>query len=362
MATPYLSSRTEQLSAGAVPPDLARAAQIPLTNFELPTFPEEAFSSGLEALILTSDIKLDEYTSLLTQPFSIPNLPPSIISLTLELFSLGYPPAFLSELGKQLKGLKALTLYSQLFAGTTRDSHDDAVAFVKAQKALREVHFLDVFAEKAVFGEVLGALGEEVKFLEISYTFRHSDPEYLKSVPGAEIVRGLKKGLLGITACVTAPEVTQDEEDREGTEVGMRPILGEGEELVRKLREVGRELVLLDVTMFEITGLEMQSILESCPGVRVLSLSVGLKNGWGEVLNVIGQEEKGLGIEELEIVGVPELDLVDRLKGSGGLVIEEGELEALGTRCKGLKSLKVSVLRTGVEWWVRQGDEWAKKT
>jgi hypothetical protein len=182
MATPYLSSRTEQLSAGAVPPDLARAAQIPLTNFELPTFPEEAFSSGksipllslqspgskfsaihkltytpgLEALILTSDIKLDEYTSLLTQPFSIPNLPSSITSLTLELFSLGYPPAFLSELGKQLKRLKALTLYSQLFAGTTRDSHDDAVAFVKAQKALREVHFLDVFAEKAVFGEVLG--------------------------------------------------------------------------------------------------------------------------------------------------------------------------------------------------------------
>jgi hypothetical protein len=37
-------------------------------------------------------------------------------------------------------------------------------------------------------------------------------------------------------------------------------------------------------------------------------------------------------------------------------------LEALGTRCNGLKSLKVGVLRTGMEWWVKDGKEWVKKT
>jgi hypothetical protein len=36
------------------------------------------------------------------------------------------------------------------------------------------------------------------------------------------------------------------------------------------------------------------------------------------VLNVIGKEGKGVGIEELEIVGVPRIELVERLKGSGG--------------------------------------------
>lgn len=160
MAAPYLSSKTEVLSfQQPVEPAQARAAQIPLQDFSLPTFPQEAFTSGtspssppfhplftlppggsisdfwtlrtptseseadnktgLESLILTSDIKLDEYTALLSQPFSVPELPHSITSLTLELFSLGYPPGFLSELGRQLKGLKTLTLYSQLFAGTT---------------------------------------------------------------------------------------------------------------------------------------------------------------------------------------------------------------------------------------------------
>ncbi|KAE9371214.1 hypothetical protein N431DRAFT_491614 [Stipitochalara longipes BDJ] len=362
MAAPYLSTKTEVLSSQQpVAPSQARAAQIPLQNFNLPTFPKEAFTSGLEALILTSDIKLDEYTSLLAQPFSVPDLPSSITSLTLELFSLGYPSGFLSELGNQIKGLKALTLYSQLFAGTTPSTHSDATSFLASQPALKELHLLDVFAPHPIFSDLLSALTEELKFLEISYTFRHSDPEFLKSIPGKEILSGVKKGLVGLTACVAKPEVTEDEEDREGTEVGMRPISGLGGEVVGRLKEVGGSVVVLDLTMFEVGVKEIEGILGSCKGVRVLSLSVGLKDGWGEVLNVVGKEERGSGVEELEIVGVPSIELVERLKGSGGLVVEEGELEALGTRCKGLKSLKVSVLRTGAEWWLKEGGEWVKK-
>ena len=140
----------------------------------------------------------------------------------------------------------------------------------------------------------------------------------------------------------------------------MRPISGEGGILATKLKEVGPSLVMLDITMFEIDVFDLQSILGSCKGVKVLSFSVVLKDGWGEVLNIIGKDGKGVAVEELEIVGVPSVELVERLKGSGGLVVEEGELEALGTRCKLSKSLKVSVLRTGVEWWVRKGEEWVK--
>lgn len=226
---------------------------------------------------------------------------------------------------------------------------------------MREVHLLDVFAPHEVFGELLAALGDEARFLEISYTFRHSDPEFLKSIPGAEVVRGLRKGVVGWTACVTAPEVTEDEEDREGTEVGMRPLEGVSGKLVKRLKEVGSGLVVLDATMFEVSVGDVEGILESCRGVKALSLSVGLQNGWGDVLNVIGKAGKGAGIESLEIVGVPGMELVERLKGSGELVVEEGELEALGERCKGLKSLKVSVLRTGMEFWVKEGEAWVKK-
>ncbi len=161
-------------------------------------------------------------------------------------------------------------------------THPDAVSFIDAQKALREVHLLHVFAPHEVFGELLAALGDEARFLEISYTFRHSDPEFLKSIPGMEIVKGLRKGVVGWTACITAPEVTEDEEDREGTEVGMRPLEGVGEALVVRLKEVGSGLVVVDATMFEVTLADLEGILESCRGVKSVSLSVGLQNGWGK--------------------------------------------------------------------------------
>jgi len=47
MAAPYLSSKTEVLSSQQpVEPAQARAAQIPLQDFRLPTFPQEALTSG----------------------------------------------------------------------------------------------------------------------------------------------------------------------------------------------------------------------------------------------------------------------------------------------------------------------------
>jgi len=64
MASPYLNTRTEQLLAGqAVEPSQARAAQIPLQNFNLPTFPPEAFTSGLSLSISSSTRNLQPTSS-----------------------------------------------------------------------------------------------------------------------------------------------------------------------------------------------------------------------------------------------------------------------------------------------------------
>ena len=199
MSSQYLANQTSTLeSQDPVPPSQARAAQIPLQSFTLPTFPPEAFSSAtdLNQLILTSDIKLDEYTEILTKPFQVPDLPASIKSLTLELFSLGYAPGFLTELGKKLPGLKALTLYSQLLAGTTPDSRQDALAFIRFQAALQEIHLLDVFVPPGFMTEISEKLSKGLKFLELNFTFRHSDPEFLKSLNAAEVVKLLEGSCL----------------------------------------------------------------------------------------------------------------------------------------------------------------------
>ena len=137
----YLSSKAEALaSTRPVPPAQAQAAQIPLQSFELPAFPQEAFTAGLGALILTSDIKLDEYTGLLTKPFSIPELPTSIKSLTLELFSLGYPPGFLTALGQRFVPRSP---FSSAFASFRQDTRQGPFPYHLKQNTPNRSNLLD---------------------------------------------------------------------------------------------------------------------------------------------------------------------------------------------------------------------------
>ena len=165
----YLSEKTSHLEAQApVAPSEARAAQIPLKDFSLPVFPPEAFTAGLTSLILTSDIKMNEYQQLLETPYSVPELPSTITSLTLELFSLGYPNGFLVDLVIALPNIKNLTIYSQLFAGTTDSSKKDAISLLQDLKMLREVHFLDVFAPPNIMKELATSIASQTVFTEVS--------------------------------------------------------------------------------------------------------------------------------------------------------------------------------------------------
>lgn len=357
----YLSMKTEALqSQTPVSPARAQAAQIPLQTFTLPTFPPEAFISGLESLILTSNIKLDEYTGLLQQPFSVPDLPSSIKSLTLELFSLGYPPGFLTALGKKLSDLKAVTLYSQLFAGTTPASREDAALFLRTQTGLKELHLLDVFGPSGFFTELEKALSPSVKFLEVNYTYRHSDPQFLNTVPSKELGSMVSSGLVGLTMSISAPDVTEDEDDREGTEVGIRTVGGgDASVVVENLVSEGTGLVMLDTTMFEFGVEDVERVLDACDKVKVLGLTVGLEKDWTEILGVLGKKERGF--EVLEIVGVPGETMVDKMKTDEGKShLKKQELEKLAKSCKDLKSLKASILRTKMEQWVKDGGAWER--
>lgn len=138
-----------KLPGPPVEPQDAQGAQIPLSSFDIPEFPPSA--RGLRALTLTSNIKVNEYQPLLARPSNVPALPPGIESLTLELFTLGYPPGFLGALAERLPSLKSVVVYSQMLNGTTVDSQKDAVGFFKKTRDLRALHLLDVYAKPGFF-------------------------------------------------------------------------------------------------------------------------------------------------------------------------------------------------------------------
>lgn len=200
-------------------PQKPTGAQIPLPTFHLPDLPPEA--AHLTHLTLTSDIKPTDYASLLANPVSadaIPaSIPQAIESLTLELFSLGYPAPFLTSLGKALPRLKTLTVYSQLIDGVSEASRADAGTFMYdiLSRGLQELHLLDVFCRKGFLGGLGQVMDDNVtapaaaaapgdgagagadadadkkgtmRFLEVSYTYRgHSDKGFLARVPGGRV-------------------------------------------------------------------------------------------------------------------------------------------------------------------------------
>ena len=110
-----------------------------------------------------------------------------------------------------------------MLAGITSESWEDAIAFFKGQEGLREVHLLDVFAPEGFFGELAEMIEKELRFLEISYTYRHSDPAFLSTLPKSnELAKFVGKGLVGLRLGIMSPDIVEgDGDEGEGKEIGV---------------------------------------------------------------------------------------------------------------------------------------------
>ncbi|KAB8216303.1 hypothetical protein BDV33DRAFT_194481 [Aspergillus novoparasiticus] len=407
--------------------DLPTAAQIPLQTFHLPAFPPEA--ANLKHLTLTSDIKPTDYADFLSIPLStdaIPSLPRGLESLTLELFSLGYPAPFLTRLGKALPNLKDLTLYSHLIDGVSDSSRRDAGDFihglltgskVKDQDTsggggLRELHLLDVFCRKGFIsgiGDILqdldGGGGDgrrcqtTLRFLEVSYTYRgHSDGEFLSRIPVDELPGLIVGGLVGVSLRLEATSTSTStagaglegvpddpaDVDEDGVRVGRKPEgivpVGSGHEgtklLVEKLGGSGTGdesgLKMLDCTLYALSLEQMGRVLKRQRRLAVLSVSVLLpegdeaKRGLLETLRLGGEE-----LEVVEVVGVPGQkwkDVGDSVKSDElfrDVFPSLSDMLELTAALPRLESFSMTILRAlafGSVSWVRRDGKWVDST
>ncbi|KAB8203131.1 hypothetical protein BDV34DRAFT_142104 [Aspergillus parasiticus] len=400
--------------------DLPTAAQIPLQTFHLPAFPPEA--ANLKHLTLTSDIKPTDYADLLSTPLSedaIPSLPRGLESLTLELFSLGYPAPFLTRLGKALPNLKDLTLYSHLIDGVSDSSRRDAGDFIHGlltgsnDGGLRELHLLDVFCRNGFIsgiGDILQDLdggGEDdkkLRFLEVSYTYRgHSDGEFLSRIPVGELPGLIVGGLVGVSLRLEAtftstaggagaglegvPDDPADV-DEDGARVGRKPEgivpVGCGHEgtklLVEKLGGTGTGtgdesmsgLKMLDCTLYALSLEQMGRVLKRQRRLAVLSVSVLLleggeaKRGLLETLR-LGNEE----LEVVEVVGVPGQEwkgVADSVKSEElfrDVFPSSSDMVELTAALPSLESFSMTILRAqafgSVSWRKKEG-KWVDGT
>ena len=381
------------------------AAQIPVKDFNLPTFPKEA--SRLRELTLTSDIKLDEYQNLLqSKEYELPEPPQSITHLTLELFSLGFPglnPRYLSNLSRALPNLKSITFFSTLIDGLTNHSRNDAEDFFRLAPNIAETHLIDSFVRPGFFttlGKQWDQIADEAqdlpppersgaKVVEVSYTFRgHDHDDFLAKIHGTEIPSLLVRGLVGFGAgFVEARDgEMQDELDREsgvksGAASGVLPFANDSRASValKKRFEMMsggelKELRVLNLSMWTLTAEEVAQVLYGCAkgveggdggGLIDLTISVLMEEGWVQALvEGVGGSGAAKTLEGIEVVGVPAKakEEGEDWKSGEGLIDDKSKVEELGKACAKLGRLEMSILKArkagGVQWLRERGGHW----
>ncbi|KAK7530433.1 hypothetical protein IWX49DRAFT_384830 [Phyllosticta citricarpa] len=371
-------------SEGSVDPAQAQGAQIPLQTFAIPVFPPEA--QGLRALTLTSDIKLDEYTKELESFQPIPALPPGIESLTLELFSLGYPAGFLSALADALPHIKSFDAYSQLLCGITAEAQEDALVFFDKLKELKAIHLLDVFARPGFFeaaGNKLSARprDQQLMFLQFNYTFRHEDEDFLRRIPATELPTFINRQLVMCSFNIAAPDTTDDPEDP--TNVSDET----GDEFKAKVEGVAafhkssaRVLVdaltgddapdalrALNTTLYTFTLDDLETVLRRHKDLLMISATVEVEPTEACKLRLMEAFKVCPELERIEIIGNPTLEfsmavMNPRRKTLHSTFPSAADMRALEQACPKLSHFSANILRTlstgQVEWNKEADGDW----
>jgi len=315
------------LPGEAVNPAEAQGAQIPLQSFTLPDFPPAA--SGLKALTLTCDIKVDEYQETLSKPYLIPDsIPFAIESLTLELFSLGYPPGFLARLAERLPNLKSVVIYSQLLGGISKESAEDAATFFKKLPNLRALHLLDVFAKPGFFAQIApwlkystseepGEARRGLMFLEVNYTFRHEDEDFMAQIPATELATLVGPGLISCSFNVAAPEDASDDDqdpsnvqgaaNKEGIMAFNKTLSSSIVEAFTEGDDRPKGLRALNTTLFTFTLPQFQTLLATQKSVMVLNMTLEVEPGEKCKQELLKGLEGCPQLEQVEIVANPSL-------------------------------------------------------
>jgi hypothetical protein len=411
------------------------AAQIPLQSFVFPIFPPQA--SRLRELTLTCDIKLDEYQEILNKRsleeqrerqlspnthvrrssytasnslvFHAPNLPPSITSIALELFSQGFPVGWLKSVARSLPKLRSLTFFSCLIDGLDDGSRNDAISMLEMLK-LRDLHVIDSFTRPGFWREAAIGLSEEherakeahtedgegnrlpgqrLHVLEMSYTYRgHSNPDFMSRIAGEELPELLGSGLVAVSFNLLAPPKLPPQEDSLENDLLEDPAnLDEKGELIDNKRpegilpfpEYGRassalrkrfehlssgkslaKLRMLNISLWTLRPEEIEHVLYSCSGggsgmLEDLCVSVLMKTGWWEEL-VQGLTDKSQVLEGLEVVGVPDDDQKEQVstKLAEDIFEQTKDIEKLKLACPRLVRFEMTILRARsfgrVEW------------
>jgi len=154
-------------------------------------------------------------------------------------------------------------------------------------------------------------------FLEVNYTFRHEDEDFMSQIQASELPTLIGPGLISCSFNVAAPEdSSEDDQDPShiqdsGTKEGIMAFNKTlSDALVKALTEgemYPRGLRALNSTLYTLTAEQFKTVLKTQKNVMVLNVTVEVEPGEAykkELLSAVGGCSS---LEQVEIVANPSL-------------------------------------------------------
>lgn len=156
-------------------------------------------------------------------------------------------------------------------------------------------------------------------FLEINYTFRHEDEDFMGKIQAPELPLLVGPGLISLSFNLAEPEKVSDDEQDPATIQGAgdkEGIMAFNKTLTKELMsalaedEDGRPkgLRALNLTLYTLGKEQIKELLNAHKNIMVLGLTAEIDVGEETKKELLGSLEKCKDLEQVEIVANPSLD------------------------------------------------------
>jgi hypothetical protein len=154
-------------------------------------------------------------------------------------------------------------------------------------------------------------------FLEVNYTFRHEDEDFMAQIPATELATLVGPGLISCSFNVAAPEdASEDDQDpsnvqnaanKEGVMAFNKTLSADIVKAFTEGDDAPKGLRALNSTLFTFTLPQFQTVLATQKGVMVLNMTLEVEPGEKCKKELIKGLEGCPQLEQVEIVANPSL-------------------------------------------------------
>lgn len=159
-------------------------------------------------------------------------------------------------------------------------------------------------------------------FLEVNYTFRHEDEDFMHKIQATELPDLIGPGLISLSYNLSPPEdATEDEQDPQtlqqqgqeggGTKEGVmafnKSLAPDPVSALTKEEISPQGLRALNLTLYTLTVADLKKVLEVQKHVMVLNVTLEVEPGEAWKKQLLEALELCKGVEQIEVVANPTL-------------------------------------------------------